>query len=98
MLPGLGRDKGEVKPHGRRAVTAGVQAKTPGADAARLAKDDADRALQWLHKAVQAGYKDAAHIKKDPDLDPLREREDFQKLLESLTKPKDSAPPSQEKK
>ena len=69
-----------------RAVTAAVQAKTPGADAARLAKDDADRAMQWLHKAVQAGYKDAAHMKKDPDLDPLRERADFKKLLAELEK------------
>ena len=38
-----------------RAVTAGVQAKTPGADAAQLAKDDADRAMAWLTKAVAAG-------------------------------------------
>ena len=69
-----------------RAVTAAVQAKTPGADATRLAQDDADRAMQWLHKAVQAGYKDAAHMKKDTDLDPLREREDFKKLLAELEK------------
>ena len=67
-----------------RAVTAGVQAKTPGADAAKLAKDDADRAMEWLHKAVQAGYKDAAHMKKDTDLDPLRERADFKKLVAEL--------------
>ena len=67
-----------------RAVTASVQAKTPGTDAARLAQDDADRAMQWLHKAVQAGYKDAAHMKKDTDLDPLRDREDFKKLLAEL--------------
>ncbi len=57
-----------------RAVTAAVQAKAPGADAAKLAQDDADRAMRWLHQAVQAGYKDAAHMKKDHDLDPLRGR------------------------
>ncbi len=67
-----------------RAVTAAVQAKTPGADAARLAKDDADRAMSWLLKAVQAGYKDSAHMRKDTDLDPLREREDFKTLLAEL--------------
>ncbi len=67
-----------------RAVTAAVQAKNPAADAARLAKDDADRAMQWLQKAVQAGYKDAAHMKRDTDLDPLRDREDFKKLLAEL--------------
>ena len=69
-----------------RAVTAGVQAKAPGADTARLAQEDADRAMQWLHQAVQAGFKDAAHMKKDTDLDPLREREDFKKLIAELEK------------
>ena len=69
-----------------QAVAAAVQVKTPGADAARLAKDDADRAMQWLHKAVQAGYKDAAHMKSDADLDALREREDFKELLAELQK------------
>ena len=67
-----------------RSVTAGVQAKTPEADAAKLAKDDADRAMEWLLKAVQAGYKEAAHMNEDTDLDPLRERDDFKKLLQSL--------------
>ena len=69
-----------------RAVTAAVQAKNSAADAARLAKEDADRAMQWLHKAVEAGYKDLANMKKDTDtdLDPLREREDFKKLLAEL--------------
>jgi eukaryotic-like serine/threonine-protein kinase len=67
-----------------RAVTAAVQAKTPGADAARLAKDDADRAMAWLTKAVAAGYKNAAHMKKNADLDSLREREDFKKLIAEL--------------
>ena len=64
-----------------RAVTAGVQAKTPGADAARLAKEDADRAMDWLTKAVAAGFKNRAHMEKDADLDALRGRDDFQKLL-----------------
>ena len=37
-----------------------------------------------LSDAVGKGYKDAAHMKKDKDLDPLRDREDFQKLLAQL--------------
>lgn len=44
----------------------------------------ADRAMELLHKAVQAGFKDAAHMKKDTDLDPLRERDDFKKLYAEL--------------
>jgi hypothetical protein len=43
-----------------------------------------DRALALLHRAVQAGYLDAAHMKQDTDLDPLRDRGDFKKLLAEL--------------
>ena len=55
-----------------RAVTAAVQAKTSGAEAARLATEDADRAMAWLTKAIAAGYKDRANMEKDNDLDALR--------------------------
>jgi tetratricopeptide (TPR) repeat protein len=41
----------------------------------------ADRAMELLQKAVKAGYKDAAHMKMDTDLNPLRGREDFQNLV-----------------
>jgi hypothetical protein len=42
-----------------------------------------------LRQAVQKGYNDAAHMKKDPDLDPLRSHPEFQKLLQELeAKPK----------
>jgi tetratricopeptide (TPR) repeat protein len=44
----------------------------------------ADRAMQLLHQAVKAGWKDAAHMKKDTDLDSLRQREDFKKLMQAL--------------
>ena len=40
--------------------------------------------MATLKQAVQNGYKNADHIKKDTDLDPLREREDFKKLLAEL--------------
>jgi tetratricopeptide (TPR) repeat protein len=43
-----------------------------------------DRAMELLQQAVKAGMKDAAHIAKDTDLDPLRDREDFKKLLAEL--------------
>src|SRR5262249_39617871 len=44
----------------------------------------ADRAMATLRQAVQNGFKDVAHMKKDSDLDPLRQRADFQKLLAEL--------------
>jgi len=56
----------------------------PAADAARLAREQADLAMAWLRKAVTAGYKDAEHMKQDKDLDALREREDFKKLFAEL--------------
>jgi tetratricopeptide (TPR) repeat protein len=67
-----------------RAVTAAVQARSPGADAARLAGEDADRAMAWLKRAVAAGYKDVAHVREDKDLAALRGRDDFKRLLAEL--------------
>jgi serine/threonine protein kinase len=70
-----------------RAVCAAVfpqDPKTAAADAERLANEQADLAMAWLHKAVAAGYKNAAHLKQDQDLDALRGREDFKKLLAGL--------------
>jgi hypothetical protein len=43
-----------------------------------------DAAMKLLREAVSKGYKDVAHMKKDTDLDPLRQREDFQKLIAEL--------------
>ena len=40
--------------------------------------------MAWLKQAVAAGYKDAAHMERDKDLDALRDREDFKKLLAEL--------------
>jgi serine/threonine protein kinase/tetratricopeptide (TPR) repeat protein len=50
----------------------------------QVAQTYADRALATLRQAVQNGYKDVPHLKKDQDLDPLRDREDFKKLLAEL--------------
>ncbi len=64
-----------------RAVTAAVlraAAKPAEADA------EAGRAMAWLRQAVAAGYKDAAHLREDGDLDALRGRDDFRKLLAGL--------------
>jgi serine/threonine protein kinase/tetratricopeptide (TPR) repeat protein len=44
----------------------------------------ADRAMELLRQAIQAGYKNAAHMAEDADLAPLRPREDFKKLLAEL--------------
>jgi hypothetical protein len=46
----------------------------------------ADRAMELLRKAVNAGYDDAGHVGWDPDFTSLRERDDFKKLLAELAK------------
>ena len=49
-----------------------------------LAAAYADRALARLREAVKHGYRDAALMKKDTDLDALRGRTDFQEPLKGL--------------
>ncbi len=66
---------------GMRAVASAVSAKA-GLPAEAAA--DAARAIGSLQKAVKAGFKDAARIKRDEDLHPLRGRDDFKKLLADL--------------
>jgi hypothetical protein len=43
-----------------------------------------DAAMKLLRDPVSKGYKGVTHMKKDTDLDPLRQREDFQKPLAEL--------------
>lgn len=43
-----------------------------------------DRAMELLRMAIKAGFKDADHMGKDHDLDSLREREDFKKVIAEL--------------
>jgi tetratricopeptide (TPR) repeat protein len=45
-----------------------------------------ERALKLLRQAVQKGFKDVQQLKTDPDLAPLRAREDFQQLVAELEK------------
>jgi tetratricopeptide (TPR) repeat protein len=60
--------------------------KLPEARRKELAQSYGAQAVHMLEQAVAKGYKDAANVKKDQDLDPLRRRDDFQKLLADLDK------------
>jgi hypothetical protein len=44
----------------------------------------ADAAMRLLREAVSKGYKDVPTMKKETDLDPLRQREDFKRLVAEL--------------
>jgi serine/threonine protein kinase/tetratricopeptide (TPR) repeat protein len=61
-----------------RAVSAAVLTGAKQADA------EVEQAMAWLTKAVAAGYKDVVNMQKAKDLDALRDREDFKKLLAEL--------------
>jgi serine/threonine-protein kinase len=60
----------------------------PGMTAA-AGRAEADRAMQWLRRAVAAGYRNVALMQGDHDLDPLRSRDDFQALMMDLAMPDD---------
>jgi tetratricopeptide (TPR) repeat protein len=59
----------------------------PLADKEKAREELAARAMELLRQAVAEGYKDAAHMRMDTDLDTLRQRDDFHKLLAELEKP-----------
>jgi serine/threonine-protein kinase len=64
----------------------------PPADKPEAKEKYAARAVDLLRQAVAKGFQDVASMKEDADLDVLRPRDDFQKLLadlEAVTKPKD---------
>ena len=49
--------------------------------------------MALLREAVKHGYKNIAHMRKDNDLDPLRGRDDFRKLLADLAGQREPLPP-----
>ncbi len=64
-----------------------------GCYATRLQKND--EAMRYLKVALNSGFTDTSKYLADPDLLPLRQRQDFALLLESVTDPPatDSPPP-----
>jgi hypothetical protein len=51
------------------------------ANADQLALEQANLAMAWLTKAIDAGVVVDAWFKREKDLDPLRDRPDFKKLV-----------------
>jgi eukaryotic-like serine/threonine-protein kinase len=68
-----------------RAVAASVaRAADKSPDGSRQADAEADRAMKWLKEAITAGYKDAAQLQQDKDLESLRARDDFKEVAAEL--------------
>jgi tetratricopeptide (TPR) repeat protein len=72
--------------HSRCATAAGKDAKLPQAERTMLQEQYAARAIEYLRQAVAKGYQNLPLIKSDSDLNPLRGREDFKKLVEEAEK------------
>ena len=58
--------------------------KLSSADRARLQARHVARAMDFLGQAIAAGWRSPQLLERDSDMDPLRAREDFRKLLAEL--------------
>jgi tetratricopeptide (TPR) repeat protein len=83
--------KGSVAPDGfvniaclRALAPAALRTTDPTPAGAALAEAEADQAMVWLTRAVDAGFIDVESIKKNDELKALRGREDFKKLVAEL--------------
>jgi serine/threonine protein kinase len=68
----------------RASAAAGRDDALSPADRARLKAQHAERAMELLRKAVAMGYRHPAAMRTDSDLDALRDRDDFRRLLTDL--------------
>jgi tetratricopeptide (TPR) repeat protein len=66
------------------SAAAEKDSKLSPADRTRLKAQYADRAMDFLQQAVTNGFQNIALLKTDKDLNQLRSREDFQKLVQEL--------------
>jgi|GEM_PF-3231440 len=71
---------------GRCMALAGKDSKLPQAKRTEVVSLYCSDALWALRDAIREGYRDVAQLEKDPDLDPLRARDDFKSLVAELKK------------
>ncbi len=75
------------------ATAAGADTTLPAEERRRRTGSCSDRAVGLLRQAVAEGYKDAKRLRQDPDLAPLRQREDFRALVAGLEARRKSGSP-----
>src|SRR5262249_18431307 len=68
----------------RASAVVDRDAKLSPPDCKRLKAHYADRAMDFLNQSVAKGFRVPAAMKNDRDLEPLRGRADFQKLIADL--------------
>jgi tetratricopeptide (TPR) repeat protein len=69
-------------------TVAAVKPQPPPASASKYREAWAAQALACLKQAVAAGWKDAARLEQEKDLEPLRADPEFQKVLQALKQPR----------
>jgi serine/threonine protein kinase/tetratricopeptide (TPR) repeat protein len=70
--------------YSRCTAAASKDVKLPPAERTSLQEQYAARAIEYLRRAVAKGYCNLPEIKSDSDLDALRGREDFKKLVKDV--------------
>jgi tetratricopeptide (TPR) repeat protein/tRNA A-37 threonylcarbamoyl transferase component Bud32 len=70
----------------RCTALAEQDAKLPEAQRKAVAQKYADQAMAWLGEALKKGFKGVEQLKKDRDLESLRTRDDFKKLVDEFEK------------
>jgi serine/threonine protein kinase/tetratricopeptide (TPR) repeat protein len=63
------------------AAAAGRDTRLAPAERARLQTHYADQAMDYLRQAVAKGWANWRDLENDPDIEPLRSREDFKQIL-----------------
>jgi tetratricopeptide (TPR) repeat protein len=71
-----------------RAKLSGAAADSGSGLSPAEARAEADQAMAVLRRSVAAGFNSAEKIQKDTDLESLRNRDDFKKLIQELEQPK----------
>ena len=72
-----------------RSLLSGIAAEPGSGLTASEMTSLGEQAVDALRRAVAAGLRDLAFMRRDPDLDPLRSRPDFQVLIMDLAFPDD---------
>jgi hypothetical protein len=67
-----------------RAVTADVFRAANDSSAARNTEEQCDLAIQWLEKAMDAGFRPSAPLEANADFHALIERDDFKRIVRQL--------------
>jgi eukaryotic-like serine/threonine-protein kinase len=70
-----------------RARLGGVAGTAGSGLSAALGAAELDTAMVALRRALAGGYRNVPWMKRDPDLDPLRDRPDFRLLMMDLAFP-----------